>query len=82
MRDRKPAEPWDTEWAAQKAADALRYLGHNASEVLENTSVLEKHEQPAHDAAMREDRDAYLVALRAYCRAGRGEALRIRRGAA
>jgi hypothetical protein len=28
------------------------------------------------------DRDAYLEALRGYCRAGREEALRIRRGAA
>jgi hypothetical protein len=42
------AEPWDTEWAAQKAADALRYLGRNAPEVLENTSVLEPHEEAAH----------------------------------
>jgi hypothetical protein len=76
------AEPWDTEWAAQKAADALRYLGRNAPEVLENTSVLEPHEEAAHQAAMRGDEVAYLEALRAYCRAGRDEALRIRQGAA
>jgi hypothetical protein len=31
---------------------------------------------------MREDRDAYEEALRAYMRAGRREALAIRRGAA
>jgi hypothetical protein len=77
------AEPWDTEWAAARAADALRcYLGRNAPEVLENTGVLEPHEKAAHHAAMRGDEVAYLEALRAYCRAGRNEALRIRRGAA
>jgi hypothetical protein len=75
-------EPWDTEKAAQLAVDALCYLGRNAPEVLENTSILEPHEEAAHQAAMREDREAYLEALRAYCRAGRDEALRIRRGAA
>jgi hypothetical protein len=79
---RNPVEPWDTDKAAQVAADALCYLGRNAPEVLENTSVLEPHEEAAHEAAMRGDRDAYLEALRAYMRAGRDEALRIRRGAA
>jgi hypothetical protein len=76
------AEPWDTEWAAEQAAAALRYLGRHAPEVLENTGVLEPHEKAAHQAAMRGDEVAYLEALRAYCRAGRDEALRIRRGAA
>jgi len=79
---REPVEPWDTEWAAEKAADALRYLGRNAPEVLENTCVLEPHEEAANEAAMRGDELAYLEALRGYCRAGRDEALRIRRGAA
>jgi hypothetical protein len=79
---RKPVEPWDTDKAAQLAADALHYLGRNAPEVLENTSALEPHEEAAHQAAMRGDEVAYLEALRAYCRAGRDEALRIRRGAA
>jgi hypothetical protein len=27
--------PWNTEWAAQKAAEVLRYLGRNYSECLE-----------------------------------------------
>ena len=76
------AEPWNAEWAAERAADALRYLGRNAPEVLDNTSVLEPHEEAAHEAAMRGDEVAYLEALRAYCRAGRDEAVRIRRGAA
>ena len=79
---RKPVELWDTEKAAQLAADALRYLGRNAPEVIENTSALGPHEEAAHQAAMHGDEVAYLEALRAYCRAGRDEALRIRRGAA
>ncbi len=79
---RKPVEPWDTEKAARLAADALRYLGRNAPEVLENTSVLEPQEEAAHQAAMRGDEVAYLEALRYDMRAGRDEALRIRRGAA
>jgi hypothetical protein len=79
---RKPVEPWDTDKAAQLAADALRYLGRNAPAVLENMSVLEPHEEGAHQAPMRCDEVAYLEAVRAYCRAGRDEALRIRRGAA
>jgi hypothetical protein len=79
---RKPVEPWDTQWAAQKASDALRYLGRNYPECLENLRVLDEHETAAHQAAMAGDRDAYLTALRSYCRAGRDEALRIRRGAA
>jgi hypothetical protein len=75
-------EPWDVEFAAEHAAAALRYLGRNAPEVLENTSVLEPHEEAAHQAAMRGDEVAYLEALRSYCRAGRDETLRIRQGAA
>ena len=71
-------EPWDTEWAAE----ALRYLGRNYPECLENPRVLDEHETAANEAAMRGDRDAYLEALRCYMRAGRDEALGIRRGAA
>jgi len=76
------AEPWDTEWAARKAAEALRYLGRNYPECLENLRVLDEHEETAHEAAMRGDRGAYLESLRCYMRAGRHEALRIRRAAA
>jgi len=75
-------EPWDWEWAAEKAAEALRYLGRNYPECLENLRVLDEHETAGNEAAMRGDEDAYLEALRAYMRAGRDEALRIRRGAA
>ena len=82
MATRTGAEPWDTEWAAEKASDALRYLRRNFPECLENLRALDEHEGAAYEAAMRGDRDAYLEALRGYCRAGRDEALRIRRGAA
>jgi hypothetical protein len=79
---RAGVEPWDTEWAAEKAAEALRYLGRNYPECLENLRVLDEHETAAHEAAMRGDEDVFLEALRCYCRAGREEALRIRREAA
>jgi hypothetical protein len=49
---------------------------------LANLRVLDEHETAANEAALAGDRDAYLEALRAYCRAGRDEALRIRQGAA
>lgn len=81
-RDRVGVESWDADWAAEKAAEALRFLGSNYPECLENVRVLDEHETDAHEAAMRGDRDAYLEALRGYMRAGRDEALRIRRGAA
>jgi hypothetical protein len=82
MTVRTGVEPWDTEWAAQKAAEALQYLGRNYPECLQNLRVLDEAETAAHEAAIRGARDAYLEALRDYCRAGRDEALRIRRGAA
>jgi hypothetical protein len=79
---RTGVEPWNCEWAAKKASEALRYLGRNYPECLENLRILDEAETAAHEAAMRGDRGAYLEALRDYCRAGRDEALRIRRGAA
>ena len=75
-------EPWDTEWAADRAAEALRYLGCNYPECLENLRALDEHETAAHEAALLGDREGYLEALRGYMRAGRDEALRIRRRAA
>ena len=77
----KPVEPWDTEKAAQLAAEALRWLGRNYPECVAS-EVLREHEEAAHKAAMRGDEEAYLEALRSYVRAGRDETLRIRRGAA
>jgi hypothetical protein len=76
------AEPWDTEWAAEKAAEALRYLGRNYPECLENLRVLDEHEEAAHEAALLGDHEGYLEALRRYMKAGREKALRIRKGAA
>jgi hypothetical protein len=51
-------EPWDTQWAAQKAAEALRYLGRSFPECLDNVRVLDEHEEAAHEAAMAGDEDA------------------------
>jgi hypothetical protein len=76
------AEPWDVEWAAERAAEALRYLGRNYPECLEDLRVLDEHETAAQEAAMRGDREAYLEALRGYMRAGREATLETRRGAA
>jgi hypothetical protein len=81
-RDRNGVEPWDTEWAAEKAAEALEYLGRNYPECLASMRVLDEHETVAHEAALLGDGEAYLEALRSYMKAGRDEALRIRRGAA
>lgn len=69
-------------WAAERAAEALRYLGRNFPECLENLRVLDEHEQAAREAALRGDREGYLEALRYYMRAGRDAALELRRGAA
>jgi|GEM_PF-1249861 len=71
---------WDTEWAAQRAAEALQYLGTHYPECLGALRVLDAPETAAHEAAMRGDREAYLEALRAYMKAGRDAALRIRGG--
>lgn len=65
--------------AAARAADALRYLGTFYPECLHALRVLDEHEEAAHRAAVRGDRDAYLEALRGYCRAGRDAALEVRR---
>jgi hypothetical protein len=79
---RKPVEPWETHQAAQLAAEALRWLGRNYPECVAS-EVLREHEEAAQGAAaIRGDKDAYLEALRDYCKAGRDEALWIRQGAA
>jgi hypothetical protein len=76
------AGPWDTEWAAERAAEALRYLGRNYPECLENLRALDEHETAAHEAALLGDREGYLAALRGYMKAGRHAALEMRRRAA
>ena len=75
-------EPWDTEWAAERAAEALRYLGRNYPECFGDLRALDEHEQAAHEAALLGDREGYLEALRGYMKAGRDAALDMRRGAA
>jgi hypothetical protein len=50
---RKPTEPWDCEWAAELAGEALKYLGRNYPECLENLRALDQYEEEAHQAATR-----------------------------
>jgi hypothetical protein len=45
-------EPWDTEWATERAAEALRYLGTHYPECLDALRVLDAHEKAAHEAAL------------------------------
>jgi hypothetical protein len=75
------AQKWDAEWAAERAAGALRYLGTHYPECLGDLRVLDPHERTAHEAALLGDREGYLEALRSYMKAGRDESLRIRSGA-
>ena len=75
-------EAWDTEWDAERAAQALLYLGRNYPEYSENSRVLDEHETAAHEAALLGDREGFLEALRGYMKAGRNAALEIRKGAA
>jgi len=37
-------DPWDSEWAAKRAAEALRYLGAHYPECLDALRVLDEHE--------------------------------------
>jgi hypothetical protein len=75
------AEPWDVEWAADLAGEALAYLARYYPECAAS-EALRAYEEAAHVAAMDADEDKYVEALRSFMRAGRDEALRIRRGAA
>jgi hypothetical protein len=77
----KAREPWDTEWAAGLASEALRWLGRNYPECA-GPEVLKAPEKAAYEAAVDADEVRYREALRNYMRAGRDEALRIRKGAA
>ncbi len=78
---RNPVEPWDIEKAAELAGEALAYLAHYYPECA-GSEALRPYEEASHEAAMDADEERYREALRAYCKAGRDEALRIRRGAA
>ena len=72
---------WDTEWAAERASEAMAYLANNYPEC-GGAPELHPHQDAAHDAAVVEEEGRYLEALRGYMRAGRDEALRIRKEAA
>jgi hypothetical protein len=78
---RKPAEPWDAEWAGELASEALAYLARYYPECAAS-EVLREHEDAVHDAALDADEERYQEALRSYMKAGRDAALKIRRGAA
>lgn len=76
-----PVEPWNTEKAAELAAEALRYLARHYPEC-SGSEALRPYEEAAHDAAMDADEERYKEALRGFMRAGRDAALEIWRGAA
>ncbi len=78
---RKPVEPWDVEGAADLAGEALAYLARYYPECA-GSEALRVKEEAAHEAAMDADEGKYVETFRACMRAGKGEALRIRRGAA
>lgn len=65
----------------ERAARAIKYLAENFPEC-GGHEALDPYQDAVHEAAVREDRGAYEEALREYMRAGRREALRIRREAA
>ena len=81
MSAAKSIEPWDTEWAHEQAVKALEWLAENYPEC-SGAEGLREHYKAVDESAAAGDHEAYLEALRSYCRAGRDEALRIRRGAA
>lgn len=81
MRTTSPPVLWSNEWAYEKAAQAMRYLAENYPEC-GGLEALDTYQEAVHEAAVAEDRGAYEEALREYMRAGRREALAIRRGAA
>jgi hypothetical protein len=68
---------WDTDWAAEKASAAMKYLADFYPEC-SGSEVLHGHQDAAHEAAVAGDQEAYLEDLRSYMRAGRDEALRVR----
>jgi hypothetical protein len=74
-------EPWDVDWAHEQAVrpwSGWRGTTRSAAAHKGSGSTTRPPTRPP----CVPDRDAYLEALRSYCRAGRDEALRIRKGAA
>jgi hypothetical protein len=75
------ATGWDTEWEAEKAFAAMKYLADFYSESA-GSEALHGQQDAAHAAAVAGNEARYLEALRQYMRAGRSVALGIRKGAA
>ena len=71
----------DTEWCAEKAAEAMRYLAVNCP-ASSGSPELHPHQDEAHAAAVAGDGPRYLEALRAYVRCGQDIQRRARKGAA
>ncbi len=71
----------DSEWCAERASDALRWLAVHFPEC-SGSEALHAHQDAAHAAAVSGDEAGYLEALRQYMRVGRSVALGIRRRAA
>lgn len=76
-----PGAAWDEEHVAKLAADALNWLAEWFPECT-GTPALNGPTEAADAAAAAGKRARYREALRSLCRAGRNEALRIRRAAA
>jgi hypothetical protein len=76
-----PGGAWDEEHAAKLAAEALNWLAEWFPEC-SGTPALRTPTEAADAAAAAGEHARYREALRSFCRAGRDEALRIRRGAA
>ncbi len=70
-------EALDVEWCAERASEALKYLAEHYPES-GGSEALHPYQDAAHEAAVSGDRDAHLLALRGYMRAGRGVAMRVR----
>ena len=75
------AASWNVEWAGERASEALKFLAEHYPES-SGSPELHPHQDAVHEAAIVEARGAYLEALRSYMRAGRDEALRVRKEAA
>ena len=74
-------EALDVEWYAERAAEAMRYLARHYPKA-SGSVALHVYQDAAHDAAVAGDEARYLDALQGFMRAGRDEALRIRKEAA
>jgi len=76
-----PGAEWDEEHAAKLATAALNWLAEWFPEC-SGSPALRSPTEASHAAAAAGEHARYREALRSLCRAGRDEALRIRRGAA